>query len=741
MRTRLSRCSWLLVLVVAALGFSGAVFGQDEIHVYDGVSRREQPQRAADELIVKFKAGVSETRIRLINGRHGTHVLSASRFAGFRRLRIPAGQNLDELVEAYRRDPNVEYAEPNYTASTLLTPNDPFYKYQWHLDNSGTGGIRMQSAWDVNTGSPSVIVAIVDTGVAYEDFGSFRKAPDFAQTTFVPGYDFVANDTHPNDENSHGTHVAGTVAQSTDNGVGVAGVAYKTAIMPVRVLDGNGFGSYTNIADGIHFAVDHGAKVISMSLGGPAALTMENAVKYAYDHGVTVVAAAGNDGPNGAPSYPAAYNAYVIAVAATRRDEMLSFYSTNGTYVDVAAPGGDLNVDQNGDGFADGVLQQTFNPNTKNPQDFGYWFFQGTSMATPHVAGVAALLVTKGVTGPDAVRAAIEKTARDRGPVGKDAGYGWGLLDAYAALNYPPALHDLSVAKVVAPITVLQGDNATVSVDVVNVGTFAESFIVTLTDTTAGTPLGSQAIALAAGASQSVAFTWNTAGASVGSHALLGDVSVVAGETNTGNNSAGTTSTVQTPSHDVSVIGLNAPASANVGTSVNVQVTVANNGTFAESTTVTLTDQPAGTTIGSQVSNLAVGIANILSFNWNTTGLALGNHVLQASASAVPGETNLSDNQLSSTVNVQQPPDVLTIKSATYRAITGQFKVTATDSLGSKVTLTLSSPSTHLVYGPMDYTASTNVFSFSAMKQPDPGSAIQITSSTGATITGSVVRR
>lgn len=737
---------FVALLVVAIVMMSGARPGlaQDDLHVYDAVHKRGGPERLPDELIVKFKAGVSESTIRQVNAQHGTHVLSTSRFAGFKRVRVPPGNSVEALVDAYRGNPNVEYAEPHYTAVALFTPNDPYYQYQWHLDNLGTGGIRMQSAWDVNAGgSSSVIVAIVDTGVAYENFGAkFKRAPDLAQTTFVSGYDFVANDTHPNDENSHGTHVTGTVAQSTNNGLGVAGVAFQTAIMPVRVLDKNGFGSYADIADGIYFATDQGAKVISMSLGGPAATTMENAVQYAYHHGVTVVAAAGNDGPAGAPSYPAAYDAYVIAVAATRYDEAVSSYSTRGNYVDVAAPGGDTGVDQNGDGYVDGVLQQTFNPNSKNPGDFGYWFFQGTSMATPHVSGLAALLIAEGITGPDTVRAAMEQTARDRGPIGKDTDYGWGLIDAYAALNYVPSIHDVAATQVVAPNTVLQGESAAVSVNVSNLGTFAESFTVTATDTISGVVIGSQEVNLPAGAAQSVPFTWNTAGASLGSHTLVGQASLVTGETSTSNNSATTASTVQSAVHDVAVTGVNAPASVTVGDVVNVQVTVADPGAFPESTTVTLTDQTTGVTIGSQETSLAAGASTVLSFNWSTSGAALGNHLLKATASAVSGEATPGDNQLTTTVSVQPPvSEVLTVTSATYRTKTGLLKVQATDSLGSSVTLILSSPSTGRVYGPMTYSATTNSFSFSGNHQPDPGSQVQVTSSNGPTATAPVIRQ
>lgn len=733
MRKSLRYRSWLVVVVAALLGAAGVASAADSLHVYDEVRGQRAAERVPDEIVVRFKPGVSESAVRTLNALHGTHVLSTHPVGRFKRLRVPKGQDLDDLIAAYHRQPEVEYAEPNYLASALYVPNDPSYRYQWHLDNPGTGGIHMQSAWDVSVGSPTVVVAVIDTGVAYENYGKFVQAPDLAQTTFVPGRDFVANDAHPDDENSHGTHVTGTIAQSTGNGQGTAGVAFRTAIMPIRVLDQNGSGTYTNVVNGVYYATDHGAKVISMSLGGPAATTLENAVKYAYDHGVTVVAASGNGGPTGAPNYPAAYNAYVIAVAATRYDETVTSYSTRGAYVDVAAPGGDTTVDQNGDGYVDGVLQQTFNPNTKNPADFGYWFFQGTSMATPHVSGLAALLVAKGVTSPDAVRTAIEKTARDRGPAGKDTSFGWGLIDAAAALNYSPSVHDVAVTSVDAPATVLQGNNANVAVQVANLGTFSEAFLVTLQDATANAVLGSSSASLAPGATQSVPFTWNTAGASIGLHTLTADIGAVSGETNTANNGASASSAVEAPVHDVSITGVDAPASVAIGDVVTVEVTVANSGTFDESTAVTLTDTSTGAVIGSQPASLPVGTSQVVSFSWNTAGVSAGNHVLNATASAGSGETNLADNQLSATVAVHEPvTELLIVTSATFKSFLKQLKVSATDSLGSTVVLTLSSPSTGHVYGTLKYNATTKIFSYSASFQQDPGPTVQVTSSGGA---------
>lgn len=392
-----------------------------------------------NEIVVKFKSEISgEVRQRLILKYGCTEVKGKgpkNHSSKFTLLRVPAAGMVEEIVEKYRSHSEVEYAEPDCYAWALRVPNDPFYPYQWHLDDAGMGGIRMEQAWDLQTGRPEVIIAVIDTGVAYEDYAAFRQATDLANTAFVPGYDFANNDSHPNDDHGHGTHVAGTLAQSTNNNLGTAGVAFGCSIMPVKVLNKKGNGTHSDIASGIYFAVDNGAKVINMSLGGPdGSITLQNAVRYAYLHGVTVVCAAGNEYMEGnAPSYPAAYDDYCIAVAATRYDRARAYYSNTGSYVDLAAPGGDTTVDQNGDGYGDGILQQTF---SLDPKSFSYWFYQGTSMACPHVAGVAGLLLSNGISGPDAVREALEQTTTDLGSAGWDETYGWGLLNAWDAIRY-----------------------------------------------------------------------------------------------------------------------------------------------------------------------------------------------------------------------------------------------------------------------------------------------------------------
>lgn len=397
-------------------GFLTSV-GSDSGEIQPRIQRLAEPF-VQDEIIVRYKG---------------------SRKA-FDTVKVTQGRVAEEIKEYLKRS-DIEYAEPNYIAYAQMTPNDPYFSYQWNMKNPLYGGIDMEKAWDVTAGSNSTIVAVVDTGIAYETYGNFCKAPDLAQTCFVPGYNFVGGTSHANDDNGHGTHVAGTIAQSTNNNLGTAGIAFNSCLMPVKALNSSGSGTYANIANGIRWAADHGAKVINLSLGGSATnTTLQSAVKYAYDKGATIVAACGNDNA-GSCLYPAAYDDYVIAVSATQYNKTKAPYSNYGSSVDVAAPGGNTGVDLNGDGYGDGILQQTIASSSKTCT-FGYYFYQGTSMATPHVAGIAALLYSNGnAATPGQIRNILQSTAEDLGTPGRDNIYGYGLVNAYAALqsNAQPA--------------------------------------------------------------------------------------------------------------------------------------------------------------------------------------------------------------------------------------------------------------------------------------------------------------
>ena len=382
------------------------------------------------------------------------------RLGSIERVTVPAQSSFEATLERLRHERGVRWAVPDYVAhaSGELIPNDTgegntlggWQAIQWNFD--GQFGIKAPQAWanaaeEGAPGGKGVVVAVLDTGVAYANRGRFRRSPDFSRYGFVPGYDFIARNRYANDRNGHGTFVAGTIAEATDNRFGLTGLAFAAKIMPVRVLDNAGEGDASVIAEGVRFAVRHGAQVINLSLEFSSDVTasdvpeLTEALRYAYRHNVVVVAAAGNEGSTAIP-YPAR-GPHVIAVGATTEHGCLAGFSNYGPHVTLVAPGGGPDASLAGDPNCHpelpagrDIFQMTFTGSS--PSVFGFPpGYEGTSMATPHVAATAALIIAGGVLGrkptPAQIIARLRATARALGGPQDGSLYGAGLLDAGAA--------------------------------------------------------------------------------------------------------------------------------------------------------------------------------------------------------------------------------------------------------------------------------------------------------------------
>jgi serine protease len=446
-----------------------------------GLRSQDPPREPRDGRNSGIKTGLGDQPIYL----SGSVIVKYADRASFDIVDIPVTLDAEAAAETLRSRSDVEYAQPRYLNHAMqVHPNDPMYASQWNLP-----AIDMEAAWAIQPGaSSSIIVAVLDTGLAYRT-GSIRynsrfpfrlttggpvypalgmvdvpfaSAPELGtseSSRFASPHDFIWDDDLPVDLDGHGTHVAGTVGQLTNNGVGVAGMAYNVRIMPVKVIQStwdeifsspNG-GTDDVVARGIRYAADNGAKVINMSIGrtqgGPAPL-IRDAITYAVSKGVFVAVAAGNtrdadNAPNRIAELAPSIDG-MVAVGAVGKTLNLAYYSTTGPFVEISAPGGD----QRQGGTTAGVVQQTIDSDVletynRPPSQFGppradsfaFEFFQGTSMATPHVSGFAALLMQQGITSPAAIEAAMKKYATDKGTPGRDDQFGYGLINPRVTLR------------------------------------------------------------------------------------------------------------------------------------------------------------------------------------------------------------------------------------------------------------------------------------------------------------------
>jgi serine protease len=460
----------------------------------------------AGRVIVRFRdeAAMTDRRSAVRSASDTGEIAARPTYADFDVVRIDPSEDAEEAAAVLRQRPEVQYAQVAHRVHTLFVPNDPLYSQQWNLPL-----INMEKAWDIQPqAGSSITVAVIDTGMAYQNatltatlpafrdahgtqypaLGSviipYSAAPQLvspsAASRIVAPYDFVNETSTPYDFDGHGTHVSGTIGQLTNDGIGTAGVAFNVKLMPVKVLASTWdllFAGFTNISNvggsdddvarGIRYAADNGAKILNMSLGssGPpdcatrpnqsdCSPVIEAAMRYAVGKGCFIAVAGGNEFETTVAPYgtnPTSVIAEIasripgaVSVAAVDRGRAHAYYSSSGSYIELAAPGGSERGFGN-DGY---VRQQTFDFTRTDTflqppaqfvaprfDMFGYIGYIGTSMAAPHVAGVAAMLMQQGITNPAAIEDILEKTAVDLGTPGRDNTFGFGLVDARAALR------------------------------------------------------------------------------------------------------------------------------------------------------------------------------------------------------------------------------------------------------------------------------------------------------------------
>lgn len=384
---------------------------------------------APHQILVKFKPSLSTQKVEAAIAAYQAKKMKRIPEINVYQLQIPENLTVEEVLFVVRQNPDVEYAEPNYVAYIAVTPNDTYFKWQYALYNSGqeigasgsprgTAGadIKAPSAWEETKGNEEVVIAVIDTGV---DF----KHPDLKNKILASGPDYVNDDDDPTDDNGHGTFVAGIAAAETNNSEGIAGVAWNCKILPIKAMDEEGSGYYSWIIQAIVWAADHDADVINFSLGGDVpAKSLKEAVQYAFEKNIVIAAAAGND--SAAVLYPAAYDDYCLAVAATDYKDFRPEWSNFGPEVDVAAPG-------------ERIVGPV--PTWYWAQEaFPYAYGSGTSFSTPQVAGLAALIKSikpwlKASEIMDIIRYSADDVNSTVYP-GKDDYIGYGRLDMEKAL-------------------------------------------------------------------------------------------------------------------------------------------------------------------------------------------------------------------------------------------------------------------------------------------------------------------
>lgn len=545
------------------------------------------------QLLVKPKATMPEAALHALLSAQGATEHSNIPALNVRVIRVPA-HVAEKVLLALQRSKDVVYAEPDSIAHAISTANDPYFTqgYQWYLSK-----IEAPIAWSTSTGSSQVIVAVVDTGV-------LATHPDISGKVLA-GYDFVNNDANATDDNGHGTAVAGFTSASTNNGVGMAAVSWANPVLPVKVLGTDGSGTYSGIANGILWATDKGARIINLSLGGTSwSQTLQDAVNYAWNRNVIIIAAAGNNGNNTAV-YPAACN-NVIAVSATNSSDGRPSWSNYGSYVDISAPGADVLTLSGANGYAN---------------------WNGTSFSSPVTAGVVALMVAANPQLSNAgIVDALLKNSDDIGTYGYDVYFGYGRVNARRAVA---AVTTSTPADTTAPTVAINSpsNGATLSSSVGVSVSASDNVRVTRIELYIGGVLYGQS------SLSSATFTWNTMNSQDGTYMLEARAYDAA------NNVKSTSISVNVKNSAVTdtIAPLVAITSPSDGTRINRY-------TKTVKITVTGTDNVEVTRMELYLNGRLVGTSSSGSavFSWNTFKLATGSYTLQAYAYDAAGNIGAS---------------------------------------------------------------------------------------------------
>lgn len=557
--------------------------------LFPATVRAAKPETVA--LLVKPGRATSEAAAHALLTSKGASEHSRIPGIGTRVVCVPA-QQAERILSELKEDPALEYAEADATAHAVATANDPYFSSaaQWYLSKIGA-----PTAWDTTTGSNTIRVAVVDSGV-------LASHPDLAGKV-LPGYDFVNNDTDPSDDNGHGTAVAGLIAAATNNQLGMAGIGWSTPVVPVKALDAAGSGSYSGIANSIIWAADQGVRVINLSLGGTtSSRTLQDAVNYAWNRGIVVIAAAGNNG-NSTAFYPAAC-ANVVAVSATNQTDVRPSWSNFGSYVDLSAPGAGILTLQGAGSYAN---------------------WDGTSFSSPIVAGVTALMISANpaLSNSSTVSHLLEN-CDDIGAAGYDIYYGNGRLNAARAVQ--AAWNSIPVDATPPSIAISSPSNGQTLAGTVNVA-------VNGTDNVGVTrvELWIDGVLHAQSASSGAVFAWDTTGVQDGGHVLE------ARAYDAMNLSASTT--IQVNVANSQVADLIAPVTA---------ITSPANGSRisgkSQKVTVSASDNVGVTKVELYIDGRLAGTSTSApaTFTWNTSRTAAGAHTLRSYAYDAAGNIGTS---------------------------------------------------------------------------------------------------